>query len=61
MFDSILNVPMTSVSPITETSSLLERITSFIVYIQVDFKVNVTNSNIFDGSTVGYSFIMKCS
>ena len=51
---------MTSVSPITETS-LLEPITSFIVYIQVDFKVNITNSNIFDGSTVGYSFIMKCS
>ena len=51
---------MTSVSPITETS-LLEQITSFIVYIQVDFKVNITNSNIFDGSAVGYSFIMKCS
>ena len=60
MLDSILNVRMTSVSPITETS-LLEQITSFIVYIQVDFKVNITNSNIFDGSAVGYSFIMKCS
>ena len=61
MFDSILIVLMTSVSPITETFSLLEQITSFIVYIQVDFKVNITNSNIFDGSAVGYSFIMKCS
>ena len=60
MFDSILIVLMTSVSPITETFSLLEQINSFIVYIQVDFKVNITNSNIFDGSAVGYSFIMKC-
>ena len=61
MFGRILIVLMTSVSPITETSSLLEQITSFIVYIQVDFKVNITNSNIFDGSAVGYSLIMKCS